>query len=325
MIIQIQGFEYKIDEVLLAEKLSQRLFNILKFTPGINPKDLIDWDPDAMHLLFLNYLNNFKLILESATLPHYDTSTNIDIFISKSVKIDLTKGVVSLPDNLADSDRICLIEYYCYIYSFFIELLTILLPNSKTVENNIFTEIHYAPNLLWVNNFLDLIKGLIPEHRLKSCNTNHFDYIKSHVKKLKTNNLNHSILVRKKNKEEFERLIDNVFTLSSMITESQKKQLKTFFHYHGSESKIIIPMLFEVDEDAAFYIAFFIREIGAAQKTKANVISRVHNVSCWLNANLLVKSTKDKWSDFKNYHKQFKKARRKENLNRISNNISSLL
>ena len=322
MVIKNQKLRYEIQEVLLAEKLVENLHNILTCTPGIDPEEIINWNHQEMQLLFVQYLKEFEQLFESdEKLPHIDRSTNLEIFLNKTGKIDTNLTEYSLPDSLTDSNRNVLVEYYSYIFCFFIELVKVLESKSELENTNILAEIHYTPNLTRVNKFLDLIKNLIPEHRLKSYDCNHFTYIGFYVKNLNMSHLNHSILVRDKNKEEFEAFIDNVFSLDSMITEKQKKNLKTFFHYHESELKQIDPMYFEVDEDAAFYIAFFIKKAGASTKSSINIISKLSNVTDWLNANIKVKSIRGNWSDFKNYHKQFDKIRRVKKIDSISKSI----
>jgi hypothetical protein len=322
MVIQKGELKVEIQEVLLAEKLDENLHNILTCTPGIDPEEIIQWNHEGMQLLFLQYLKEFKQLFESdEKLPHVDRSTNLEILLTKTGKIDKNLSEYSLPDSLTDSNRNALVEYYSYIFYFFIELGKVLESNSKLENTNILAEIHYTPNLKRVNKFLDLIKNLIPEHRLKSYDCNHFTYIGFYVKNLNTSHLNHSILVRDKKREEFEAFIDNVFSLDSMITEKQKKNLKTFFHYQESGLKQIEPMYFEVDEDAAFYIAFFIKKAGASPNSIINTISKLSNVTDWLNANIKVKSIKGNWSDFKNYQKQFRKLRRVKKIDSISKSI----
>ena len=310
---------YRIDVENIVLKLESQLLINLKNTPGVTQSEIENY-PKDIRGHFNNVIDNLLCYYQnpdSIVIDHTNKFVNVESTL-RNQYTDFTEEKLKKMKEYQPTQYKK--EVVRFIDSFAIEFHTFFSPEYKIKENSLPNKFEDDTNLTHSKEIKEFLDKFIPDYT-REYRSPFFDFLKDYIKPLNRSELSVSIQVKNKNKEEFEKFIDNVFSIDSMITDKQKKHLKTFFHFHESESKQITPILFEVDEDAAFYIAFFIKKAGASTNSIVNIISKVSNVTDWLNANIKVKSIKGNWSNFKNYHKQFKKIRRVKKMKSISERI----
>lgn len=71
-------------------------------------------------------------------------------------------------------------------------------------------------------------------------------------------------------------------------------------------------MYFDEDDDAPYYIAYFIRECGGCNNSEVQFIESIFKINQWLQCNLLLNTTGNFVIKFDQLNRAFKKKSRKK-------------
>lgn len=323
MIIQIQKFKYEIQELQLAEKMVETLYNDYQTSfPGFT-EIIKSWDSNYMKEMITSLINKIPIFLENVNIENAeipkntDEDTNLEWLLRRKIS-ENENSVIELPDFIATNEK-AIDVYYRFILRSLTEIIK-LIGFSSNYPIDVFNALSDDPDLLYTKKIKDNLNKHYPVYK-RDYDPAPFNFLRDYVKLLNPPGLSKSILIRNKNKIEFEKFIDIVFSEKYIINDEQKKHFKTWFHYKSDIPKDVEPIYFEDNEDTAFYLAYFIKTIGGGLNSKFQIISRVEKINEWLNTNLIVKTNHGLLADFSQLNKYLKEFYRSEKRDSILKNI----
>jgi hypothetical protein len=175
-------------------------------------------------------------------------------------------------------------EYYCFIYAINCELLIAFgfMSPDKAISNLL------DPCMGDSNakSFLKCFDFFIPVSR-RNYSKIHFRFISKNIQRF---DYSCSIEIHQLVKFSMNQFIDNICDSTRLFSKDKKRHLKTWFHKNGQAPKLVMPMLFD-DTDEAFYVAYFIKSIGAAPgEKKYKVLKKLEQINSWLSKNLIIEA-----------------------------------
>lgn len=277
MEIQIQDLEYKINEEIISKESTKLLHRNLCNTPGISKDRFIDWNSKKWESWFINCLNLIGEILSQYKETHTDGVLNTINFLQNlndyQINEDIDKDIYSdywTLLGMEDEKSVCvngdekilvLQEFNCFLYSFFNEFLISIGFNS--VDQTLLNSFDSNPNLTNSIFNLNALENNLPISR-RNYSKIHFHFISKNIHRI---DYSCSIEIHQLVKFSMNQFIDNICDSTRLISKDKKRHLKTWFHKNGQVPKLVTPMLFD-DTDEAFYVAYFIKSIGAAPGEK---------------------------------------------------------
>jgi hypothetical protein len=301
---------YRIDVENIVLILEDQLLINLKNTPGVEQSEIENYQNDIR--------GHFKNVIDNLLGYYQNPDSIISVHTDKFANVESTLRV-QYSDFTEEKEK-KMKEYQPtqykkevvrFIDSFAIEFHTIFFPEYKIKENSLPDKFEDDTNLTHTKGIKEFLDKFIPDY-IREYRSPFFDFLNDHIKVESLVKSTFSIKVIKFDKSQFDSKIDDIFVNDSIITIDQKNQLKSWFHYSKNDKVRVEPMYFDDDDDAPYYIAYFIRECGGCNNSEVQYIESIFKINQWLQCNLLLNTTGNFVIKFDQLNRAFKKKSRKK-------------